>query len=208
MRRHTFARPIGLVLALVTLVGSGGCGGGGGDGDGGDPTFTFAPSSDAGLIIGGGVNGAPGLQVGRSGSQGLVAGVRFSIFPFLDSGDTILSARLRLRQVSVTGAPYPALGNVVVDYVDFGGSLGAGDDAAPVISSVLTPLSSDATLGFKEVDVTAQVAAAAAGNSFVVDFLLRFSALAVTPSNDFASFENQAGSLGTPDGPELIVTYR
>lgn len=194
-----------LILSLLgtPLIG-GGCGGGGASGS----TLTFAPSAEAALEASGVVSTVPGLRVGQFITTGMFTGLRFSIFPFLQSTDTIESARLRLRQVSISGAPYAVHGSVVADHVDFGLSLGAGDHSAPVLASALGVLSSDATLGFKEVDVTSAVAAAVAGNALTVDFLLRFNDLTLSPILDFASFESEAGGLGTPDGPELIVTYR
>jgi hypothetical protein len=108
----------------------------------------------------------------------------------------------------VNGFPYNVHGNVVVDYVDFGLALGAGDDVPLVLTANVGTLSSDATLGYKELDVTAQVVAAAAANNFNVDFFVRFSALVLGPPVDYVSFEDVEGGLGTPDRPELVVVYQ
>lgn len=201
-----------LVLALLgtPLLGAG-CGGGGAA-SGGSSTLTFSPSTNVTLQASGTATGTvstlAGLQVGQFLTIRMVTGLRFGLFPFLGSANTIDSARLRLRQVSTSGEPYLVHGSVVADHVDFGLSLGAGDASPPVVTSDLGVLSSDATLGIKELDVTAAVAAAVAANSLTIDFLLRFNDLTLSPVVDYASFEDAAGGLGTPDGPQLIVTYR
>lgn len=194
-----------LAVLFLSSVAGAGCGGGGGSGN---TTATFVPSTAANLQSNGTLETTPGMKVGQSNSVGIATGLRFGLFPFLDHADTIVSARLVLRQMSVTGTPYPDFGSVVVDVVDYGASLGAGDQSPPVSASAVGTLSSDATLGLKEVDVTSQVAAAAAADSFVIDFRLRFSGLVLRPSTDIATFEDPGHDLGTPDGPQLIVQYR
>lgn len=192
-------------LLLGALVFGPGCGGGGGTGT---STLTFQTTTAVSIQSSGVLEGTAGLKVGQFVTIGLATGLRFGLFPFLDHDDTIVSARLRLRQVAVSGTPYPDFGSVVVDRVDFGAALGAGDQAPPVLASAIGTLSSDATLGVKEVDVTAQVAAAVALDAFTIDFRLRFGGLLLRPTVDIASFEDAAGGLGTADVPQLIVEYR
>jgi hypothetical protein len=191
-------------LLAILALGLAGCGGGGG----GDVTLTLVPVTALTLNSSGVVQPGPGHKAGQFVTIGLYTGLRFGIFPFLDQDDTIVSARLRVRQVSVNGTPYAIHGDVVVDEVDFGAALAAGDQSPTVLDSAIGILFPDATLGIGEVDVTAQVAAAAAADQFFLDFFLRFDALVLGPPVDYANFEDENGGLGTPDVPQLVVVYR
>src|SRR5262249_7099359 len=156
----------GLVIAALILApcATSACGGGGGGGSG-VGTITFGPSTDL-TLVSDGSDGGTGLSVGDTVSNlGLRVGLRFGLFPFLPANATILSAKLHLRQRNVAGAPYAAFTNVLVDRVDFGLSLTAADFAPVVLTPNVGTISSDATLGVKELDVTAAVAADAAVNA-------------------------------------------
>jgi hypothetical protein len=203
---HTLpaARTSGLLVTLAALA-LGGCGGGGDSGPG-QTTLTFAPSTALTVYSTGSTNGASGLHVGQQNNVSSKGGIRFPLFPFVDANDVIVSARLRVKQTAPVGAPYAVHGAVVVDHVDFGFALQGDDTGATVLGAVPGTLSSDATLGIKEIDVTAAVAAAAAANDFTVDFFLRFDAVALSAGTDYAVFDDHLAGSG--NAPELVVVYQ
>jgi hypothetical protein len=197
------SRSLRVVLGLGAGLALAGCGGGGGDS--GPTTIALSPSSAGTLHDNGLPNGFAGIRVGQSANESLRGGLRFPLFPFVDSGDTILSATLRVKQTGTVGSPYTVHGALVVDHVDFGASMNSDDHDPTVLASNIGTLSSDATLGFKELDVTAEVAAAVAASDFTVDFLLRFTAVVLSPGTVVAEFADHLGAA--VDAPQLVVVY-
>ena len=196
------------LLALLPVVGVAACGGGG-DGPS-QATLTFAPSTDLTLFSDGSAQAAGTLRVGDTAANLSVrAALRFGIYLFIPSGSTILSAKLRLQQVSVQGNPYGVLGNAVVDRVDYGLTLDAGDFSPIVLTPNLGSISNTATLELKELDVTAAVAADVAAGDLTSDFLVRFtSATAANATADLAAFEDSENSAASGVTAKLVVTYQ
>jgi hypothetical protein len=198
-------RALGSALVVLASALMGACGGGGG----GETTATFIPTSDLTLVSDASPRAA-GLNVGdTAGNLSTRAGLRFGIFLGIPSGAVITSAKLVLQQQSVAGNPYGLLGTMVVDRVDFGGNLTASDFGAPVLTPNLGTLSSSATLGAKEVDVTAAVAADVAAGDLTSDFVVRFTtATSANATADVARCEDAENTFGTGVLPTLVVTYR
>jgi hypothetical protein len=199
-----------MALLALTLVGSTGCGGGG-DG-GGQTTLTFVPSTDGTVKSDGTFEASGGTRITVGDNSGNIASrgiLRFGIVPFVPAGAVILSAKLRLRQQDVTGTPFPQLGTIVVDHVDPGVTIDGADYNAPVLTANIGTLSSDATGGIKEIDVTAAVVADLAGPGFNANFLVRFT----SPTNSNASadgvtFDDSENQIGTGTPPQLVITYQ
>jgi hypothetical protein len=125
----------------------------------------------------------------------------------LPPGATVVSATLRLHQSAVTGAPYATHGDVLVDHVDIGTSLDAGDFGALPLIPALGTLSDDAGIESKDVDVTAAVLADVLAGRTTSDFRLYFP----LPTDgdgaeDYVQFDDVEGHFG--DGvPVLEVEY-
>jgi hypothetical protein len=125
----------------------------------------------------------------------------------LPSGATIVGATLSLYQAGSTGAPYAELGNVVVEHVDYGDMLDPTDYATTPLGGTAATLSTNATVGYKTVDVTARVAADVAAARSRSQFRLRFSTLDSNNDggSDFAQFNDAEAAANRP---VLSVTYR
>ena len=124
-------------------------------------------------------------------------------------GATIVSAGLDVYQEAVAGNPYDTHGDLVLDYLDYGTSLDAADYDLAAITGGLGPISTTATLGWKTLDVTAEVRDAL-GAGRHPQFRVRWSALfiALDGQDDFVVFGDAEGSWGTPSHPPLLkVVY-
>jgi hypothetical protein len=126
---------------------------------------------------------------------------------------TVLTAYLRLVQTAVVGAPYSNHGFVVVDHLDYGPALDATDFARVALTFGLGPLSADASLGPRTVDVTAQVQADLAAGRTTSQFRTRFSG-AEFDNDGFLDYVTLSDAeLSTPgahagDEPRLLLTYQ
>jgi len=173
-------------------------------------TLSFQASSD--VVIQSPAQGSStgGLAAGdTTGGLTLRSGMRFGITPFLPVGATVLSATLRICQTGVAGAPYPGLGTLVVDRVDFGLVLDGGDFAPVVLTPNIGTLSSSPLVGIYQIDVTAAVAADLAAGDFTSDFLLRFTSdVSANGVGDVALIEDSENSRGSGVLPLLTVTYQ
>ncbi|MDJ0976067.1 MAG: hypothetical protein QNJ98_16530 [Planctomycetota bacterium] len=162
--------------------------GGGSSGGPADTQLLATPSLD-GYVSQGGIS-LPGLNVqtagfGRAGSGGVCSlGTppsclqlrQFYVFdrPALPAGATIVSARLFVYQESIEGDPYTELGRLLADHVDIGGTLSESDFDGGTLSSDIGTLSTDSTLEYKTLDVTAAVEADALAGRDTSAFRLRF----------------------------------
>lgn len=126
----------------------------------------------------------------------------------LPAGSSVTSATLRLYQASVAGSPYVDLGNVIVDHVDYGAALAGAAYNAVALASNVGVLSSDATIAYKTLVVTARVQADVAAARTRAQFRVRFSNVDSNndAGSDFALFTD-AEFLGA-SVPMLVVKYR
>ena len=220
-------RGLFVVLFLVCLLGLAGCGGGSNSGTA-PTTLTLKSEADLdGFIthrftdpeIYGIGNSTTPIQVGNStsgetkiGNRGFVS---FNLIS-LPAGATIKSAILRVYQSSINGDPYSKLGNIFVDHVSYESFVHAeaGDpaktkyDMAPLDSSIPAGsfLSTDATVGYKTLDVTVAVQADQATSRARAQFRLSFQIEVVVESlsSCYASFS--PGESDT-NQPELVIQY-
>jgi len=200
-----------LVAATAAILLVAGCGGGGGDGGPATTTVTLhsTPTIDGTVIDGVLVNTSTyALQVGdtiaAAGKRGFL---RFSITG-IPSGATIVSAELRVHQSFVFGSPYASLGNVVVDQVQIGTALDLGDFGA--VGVVEGTLSSDASLGYKTLDVTDAVESDHMLAHPNTDFRLRTSLLLTDSDSvqDDTQWDDAEDTAGSGNVPLLVVTYQ
>lgn len=129
----------------------------------------------------------------------------------LPTGADITTATLRLYQANASSGVYGELGNVVVDHLDYGTTLDVDDHSAAALTEDIGTLSTDATIEYKVLDVTAAVEDDRAAGRTRSQFRLRFE----TPgnddgTNDFAQFtdpEESCGSLCVGNPPQLVIEY-
>lgn len=210
----------GLLAALLTIplaTALGGCGGGARTIGGGEQTELLLPSvaAEDGVVENDREVRTNGVlpQVGDLGSESPGRECR-QFFSFdlgsVPPGSIVTSAVLRLDQFVVVGTPYGALGSVVVDHLVYD-ALDADDFASRALREGLGPLSSDATLGARSLDVTEAVAQDVALGRPRSQFRLRFAPAGSDGDgqNDFASFaEAEAATAGGGQPPRLIVLVR
>jgi hypothetical protein len=131
----------------------------------------------------------------------------FDLAP-LPSDAEIVSAVVTLHQFLVPGTAYEGRGPAILDHVDIGADLSADDFDGGTLTSNIGVLSTDATLGPKSLDVTAQVAADLAAGRTRSSFRVRFTN--VVPdftSGRRAAFGDAEGTEGSTP-PTLVVTFR
>jgi len=126
----------------------------------------------------------------------------------IPSSVSVQSATLRLYQANVAGSPYGiGLGSVIVDHMDYGTSLGSVDyNAAALIANIGT-LSTDASLGYKTLSVTTNVASDILSRSRS-QYRLRFSdENSINFDNDYVQFTDAEDSCcAANQPPQLVIT--
>ena len=197
------------VLVATLVVGCGGSGG-----------TTPTPSVDLpglvfqdGFVTNDGVADSVGSGPGVGDFETLFPGRMYrQFFSFnrnvLPAGVTIVSATLYVYQTDVIGNPYDDLGDVVVDYLDYG-ALDAGDyDLAPIEANIGT-ISDNPLLEWKTLDVTTQTQdAIGAGRN--PQFRFRFNRTifvtdGLVDGAFFVDAEDSHGGFGNT--PFLRITY-
>lgn len=205
------------VVTALAGLGVSGCGQGGDDGSTGELVQVVCLSvaaedgvvfSDRSVITGGAL---PIVGDLGADSQAMV-GRQFLSFDLTAVPDdvTVVSATLRVDQFVVQGTPYDTHGSVFVDHVDFG-TLDADDFLMRSLHAGLGPLSSNATLQARTVEVTESVAQDLALNRTRSQYRLRFSPTETDGdrTNDYASFaEGEAAVSRQGEQPTLILVLR
>lgn len=158
-----------------------------------------------------GVTGGPAIA-GDLEAAPAAAGLGYRQFYSFDlapvpAGSVVTSATLQLYQAAVGGTPYAALGNVIVDHVDYGATLNAAAYSVTAIASNVGVLSSDMTIASKTLVVTARVQADVAAARTRAQFRVRFSNFDSNndAGSDYAQFTDAEFFSNVP---VLIVKYR
>lgn len=129
----------------------------------------------------------------------------------IPSSVSVQSATLRLYQANVEGSPYGAgnLGGVVVDHVNYDASLGSGDYNVAALTANIGTLSTDASVGYKTLNVTANVASDVLSRSRS-QYRLRFSEeINVNFQDDYAQFTDAEDSCCAANRPpQLVITIQ
>lgn len=134
----------------------------------------------------------------------------FDLVP-LPPAVTVSSAVLRLFQAVVAGSPYVALGDVIVDHLDYQDFLDGTDFLLAPLQANIGRLSVDAAIEYKTLDVTAAVRDDLAAGRPHSQFRLRFSNFDGNSNgiSDYAAFGDAELSCCITDSPpELVLIYR
>lgn len=165
-------------------------------------TISLNPQVDGGVNnVGGPTDLGTDFSVGDFANNSTDRG--FIGFDISGITGNVQSAILTINQSSVLGTPYVDLGSLVVDHVDFGGSLDAGDFNGGTLASNIGTISGDAGTGLKTLDVTSFVQADISAARTTSQFRLRFSSL-TDGNNDLDAAV--IDSVETGVSPELTIT--
>jgi hypothetical protein len=117
-------------------------------------------------------------------------------------------AILRVYQYEVNGSPYNNLGSVMVDSIKYT-PLTLSDDLfnTTVFSTATGSLSSDETVGWKEVYVTALVKADISADRITSQFMLRHGSTLSDNDNTEDSSNWYTGDNSNIKKPELIIKF-
>lgn len=120
---------------------------------------------------------------------------------------TIVSATLRIYQAEITeGAPYTALGNLIVDHVNFGTSLSSADFTGNTLTNNIGTISNNANIEWKTLDVKDYVQADINAGRTSSQFRIRFTNDTAVDEN-WITLEDADDYCDTGNKPELVVTY-
>ena len=125
----------------------------------------------------------------------------------LPSDAVIESATLRIYQEKVVGNPYGVGGNLMIDHLDYGGSLGNEDYGASSISSSFTTLTNNAVVEWKDANVTDRLKDDLSNGRDNSQYRIHFSTESTGASSDLVYFESANNSQGTGNLPQLIIKY-
>lgn len=186
------------------------------------PTVTPAPTSasqtktlgstaslDGFQSSNGGGNSGVEVRAGRNVNLVTRGFVSFDLST-IPSGATIEQATLRLYQTSVIGDPYGVGGgSIKVDHMDYGSSFENSDYGMSALSTSFGTLSSNATVGWKELDVADSVrndlTSSRSRSQYRIHLVVEATGGDVT--GDFAYFEAAENSVGTGNTPQLVIRY-
>ncbi|OGV93605.1 hypothetical protein A3B57_00450 [Microgenomates group bacterium RIFCSPLOWO2_01_FULL_47_10] len=157
----------------------------------------------------GGGNDGLDIRAGRNANLVTRGFVSFD-WGSLPAGVTIDQAVLKMYQTSVTGNPYGVGGgSIKVDHLDYGDALENNDYSLAAISSSFGTLSSEASVGWREVDVTDAVRNDRTNSRSRSQYRLHFATETEggDVTGDFAYFEAANNSNGTGNTPQLFVRY-
>jgi hypothetical protein len=204
---------LGAILLSTSIACIAGACGGGADRPLLIVTLASEPSRDGNVRNDGTVltaGGAPFTGDIDASTLGVYGRQFFSFFlEQIPPGALIESALLRLDQQAVSGSPYLSHGALLLEHVDFGPSLDAGDfDVAPLSGGLV--LAPNATVGLKTLDVTALLQADLAAGRRRAQFRLRFATLTTDTDgeNDCAFFADAENSVGGGTVPILEIRLR
>jgi hypothetical protein len=151
-------------------------------------------------------NGAPVDPVGELVARGFMS---FDLSG-IPARATIQSVELRFYQKQVQGDPYDKLGNLVLDHVYFGASLDASAYDTPALDSAVLAkqTSPDAWYLFSDPTFAAWVQSDLEAGRPFHQLRLQFSQETDGDGQeDWIAIEPGGGPLGSPNSPQLVVTY-
>ncbi|MCL5019701.1 MAG: DNRLRE domain-containing protein [Patescibacteria group bacterium] len=156
----------------------------------------------------GGGNSGLEIRAGRNANLATRGFVSFDITE-IPSGAKIQNATLRLYQVKIIGSPYAVGGSIKVDHLTYGDSLDNSDYASSALSSSFVTLTGNATLEWKDAEVTDKLKDDVANARSTSQYRIHFQTETVggDVTGDFAYFEAKENTQGTGNTPQLVVKY-
>lgn len=131
----------------------------------------------------------------------------------IPSSVSLQSATLRLYQANVEGTPYGigSLGSVTVDHVNYGTTLDSADYNAVALTANIGTLSTEMSLAYKTLNVTASVASDIQASRSRSQYRLGFSGENNTDFTDddyvqFTDAEDSCCAVNKP--PQMVITIR
>ena len=128
----------------------------------------------------------------------------------IPSGITVKKATLRLYQKQIIGDPYGAGGSLKIDHLVYGDGLDDADYGVAALSSSFATLTNNATLEWKDSDVTDSVKDDLGNARSQSQYRIHFSTENTGGDvlGDFAYFESAENAPdGTGNTPQLVVEY-
>ena len=168
-------------------------------------TLSASATLDGWRASNGGGNSTLYIQAGRNNTLIERGFVSFDISS-IPAGATIESATLRLYQTEVIGDPYGSLGSLKIDHLNYGDSLENADYNASSISASFATLTSNATIEWKDVNVTDRLKDDITNSRSRSQYRLKFATEA-TGADAWSRFESADNSVGTGNTPQLVVKY-
>jgi len=168
-------------------------------------TITSTATLDGWRASNNGGNNTWYIQIGRNATLTERGFVSFDISS-IPAGKTIEQATLRLYQGEIVGTPYGSGGNLIVDSLDYGDSLGNEDLNAAAISSNIGTLSPNAVVEWKDLIITNALKADITAGRTRSQYRLRFTTEG-TGADAWARFESADNYMGTGNLPQLVVKY-
>lgn len=171
-------------------------------------TQNSTPNLDGFRSSNNGGNNSTEIRVGRNSNLTMRGFVSFEV-PAAISGKTISSVFLRLYQYQVTGSPYSVGGNLSIEHMDFGSSLGEEDYSQAVFDANTAVMgASNPTLEWKDIDVTAAFKNDLTNGHSRSQYRLRFTTETVggDVAGDFAYFYSSNPGSDT-HRPQLVIKY-
>lgn len=176
------------------------------------PTQTKIISSNASLdgfrSSNGGGNTTVDIRTGRNIYLVTRGFISFDLSG-VPSGAVIEGATLRVYQVKIIGDPYGVGARVMVDHLDYGSSLESADYGASSISSSFATLTNNATIEWKDADVTDALKNDLSNGRSPSQYRIHLAIESTggTDTGDFSYFESADNSEGTGNTPQLVVKY-
>jgi hypothetical protein len=156
----------------------------------------------------GGGNDSVDIRAGRNSNLVTRGFITFDL-SVLPTGANITKATLKLYQTRVVGSPYSVGGKLKVDHLTYGDSLDNDDYASSALLNSFATLTDNATVEWKEADVTTAVkndsSNARSTSQFRIHFTTEVKGGDVT--GDFVYFESAEDTEGTGNTPELVIEY-
>lgn len=171
-------------------------------------TISSTASMDGFRASNGGGNPAVEIRAGRNVNL-IMRGFASFDLPGELIGKTIEKATLRLYQTKVVGNPYSVGSALKVDHLDYGSSFENADYSAASLSSSFGTLTANATVEWKDLDVTDQVKADFSAGRTRSQYRFHFAIETIggDVTGDFAYFESAENYGATGNTPQLVVKY-
>jgi len=165
---------------------------------------------DGSVKASGGVYPSNQIFLGDDNGNNIARGFASFDISSIPAGATIHQATLRMHQSGRTNYPYTDFGSVViVDHLDYGSTLDAGDFNLAALQPNIGTLSDNIIMEWKTLDVASSVQDDENNGRERSQYRLRFfpNETDNDDSADATRFESGDNYYGADNLPELVITY-